>query len=85
MTATTIYDGLPTLAALAFEGLIPEPAPSITEADLDDPAAKQADLDDLEEMESTEHGDFDPDYERESPSRFGMDFGDEDAIFGKGI
>lgn len=61
-----LYEGLPTLATLAFEGIVPEPSPSITEADLDDPSQKTndlADLDAMDEDEGYERHDFDPDVE----------------------
>lgn len=61
MTAD-LYDGLPTLATLAFHGLVAEPTPSITEADLLDPN-RDSDLADLDDLASDEDETYDPDYD----------------------
>lgn len=93
-----IYADLPSLASLAFDGIVAESFPPVTETDVTDAQVES----DLAERDWWTHGeeesDFDPDSEPWSPpSRFGWqvnetssrgsrkDFGDEDAIFGKGL
>lgn len=81
----TIYDGLPTFAQAAFDGKVAEPTEVITEADLHD-AEVESDLQDREDWASQDEPSFDDAAEDFGPpSRTGFDFGDEDAIFGRGL